>query len=130
MEVRSKTFSLNVPASWEYEWETNVEHATLMLWKKDRGSTLRITSLIIEPASKFSAERHAYDLQKKVHGKIFKKNDFYAVSYKIETEQNNVPLIQDYWELAKSNRLFIISYTVDKQREKLSSTRKEKKTST
>lgn len=127
--IEGRTFSLQIPNDWNYEWEKNVEYDTLMIWQKDSSSTLRITPLTIEPADKFSDKEYineqvTIEKERGITVQTFEKNCFQALSYLTESE-SDPSIIQEYWNLAKENRVFIISFTMEKGTESLPSIKKE-----
>ena len=138
----SNTFSIEYPEDWKLERQDG-GMLTLCkkggLFKKDSRNTLSITPMVSDKVISPEAYQALLNLRKKEHQdlEVIDKPDnyvmnFHILKYQKEDYQNagerTFLMVQYYWELIISNRIFTCSFTVQKDEADSPKAKEEKET--
>jgi hypothetical protein len=127
----SKTFSFEYPDDWKLE---RIDSGIITLrkkgglFKKESFYFLRIKPLVSEKTISPDAYAAYVKLRNKEHPnlEIIEKSDSYIMNFNIiryrqdgfhDTVERTFAVVQDFWELVISNRIFTCSFTVIKGEE-------------
>ncbi len=136
----SNTYSFEYPDDWKLERE---DGGTLSLkrksglFKKESLNTLRITPMVSDEIISPEAYTALLNIRKKEHQdlQVIDRSDSYIMNFHIlkyrrevyqDFEKRTLLMIQDFWELIISNRIFTCSFTSLKDEESQAKTLEEK----
>jgi hypothetical protein len=136
----SNTFAFEYPDDWKLERE---EGGTLSLWKKggffkkESPYVLRVTPMVSAEIISPDAYKALLNIRKKEHDdlEIIEKSDSFIMNFHIlkyrkevyqDVEDRTFLMVQDYWELIISNRIFTCWFTVRKGEESSPKAKEEK----
>jgi hypothetical protein len=136
----SNTFSFEYPDDWKLERESG---GTIQLckkgglFKKVSQNILRITPMLSDEIISPQAYTAILNYRKKEHKdlEVIDKSDSFTMNFHVmkyrkeeyqDLEDRTYLMIQDFWELVISNRIFTCSFSVRKDDEQTSKTQEEK----
>jgi hypothetical protein len=112
----ANTFIFEYPDDWKLVWE---DKNTIMLFKKggifhkESDNSLRISPMVLnKDITPGSVAQMANDL-KEEHAdlKMSEDSGYYYFRYKNEETEGGIPIIQDHWQIAVNNKIFICTFT-------------------